>query len=101
MLMDNTCMIDDNYPVIREWVPNFMPEEDKIMRLMALVRIRKWGMEYFNNHFSLNKIGKKIGRVLKLDSTTANVKRGKFTRLCVEVDLTKLLLSKFQLSGRI
>jgi len=28
-------MIGDNYLVIREWVPNFVPEEDTITKLTA------------------------------------------------------------------
>ena len=101
VLMDDPWMIGDNHLVIRDWVPNFVPEEDKITKLMAWLRIPKLGVEYFHRHFLLNKIGQKIGRVLKLDSTTANMERGQFTRLCVEVDLTKPLLSKFRLNGRI
>jgi len=61
----------------------------------------KLSVEYFNKQFLLHKIGQKIGRVIKIDSTTENMERGQYTRLCVEVDLTKPLLSKFRLNGRI
>ena len=44
-------MIGDNYLVIREWVPNFVPEEDSITRLTAWVRIPKHRVEYFNKDF--------------------------------------------------
>ena len=94
-------MIGDNYLVIREWVPNFVPEEDHITKLTAWVRIPKLSVEYFNKSFLLHKIGQKIGRVLKIDSTMENVERGQYTRMCVEVDLTKPLLSKFRLNGRV
>jgi len=73
VLLDGPCMIGDNYLVIRGWIPNFVPEEDKIKKLTAWVRIPKLGVEYFNKHFLLNKIGSKIKKVLKLDSTKANV----------------------------
>ena len=101
VMLNGPWMIDDNYLVIREWVPNFVPEEDKITKLTAWVRIPKLSVEYFNKHFLLHKIGQKIGRVLRVDSTTENVERGQYTRMCVEVDLTKPLLSKFKLNGRI
>ncbi|KAJ8443224.1 hypothetical protein Cgig2_017217 [Carnegiea gigantea] len=91
----------DNCLVIREWVPNFVPEEDQITKLMAWVRISKLGLEYFHKHFLLNKIGSKIGRVIKLNNTMANVERGQFTRLCAEIDIMKPLLSKFRLNGHI
>jgi len=101
VMMNGPWMIGDNYLVIREWVPNFVPEEDHITKLTAWVRIPKLSMEYFNKHFLLHKIGQKIGRVLKVDSTTENVERGQYSRMCVEVDLTKPLLSKFRLNGRV
>ena len=94
-------MIGDNYLVIREWVPNFVLEEHKITKLKAWLRILKLGVEYFHKHFLLDKIRRKIGRVLMLDSTMANVEMGQFTRLHVEVDLTKSLLPKFRLNERI
>jgi len=71
-------MIGDNYRVIRERVLNFVPKEDKITRLTAWVRIPKLGVEYSNKHFLLNKIGRKIGKVLKLDNTITNVEMGQF-----------------------
>ena len=101
VMMNGPWMIGDNYLVIREWVPNFVPEEDKVTKLTAWVRIPKVSVEYFNKHFLLHKIGQKIGRVLRVDSTIENVERGQYTRMCVEVDLTKPLLSKFRLNGRV
>lgn len=41
------------------------------------------------------KLGKKISRPIKVDYATSVTSRGKFARLCVEVDLYKTLLSKF------
>ena len=101
VMINGPWMIGDNYLVIREWIPNFVPEEDTITKLTAWVRIPKISVEYFNKQFLLHKIGQKIGRVLKIDNTTKNVERGQYTRMCVEVDLTKPLLSKFRLSGRV
>ena len=46
-------------------------------------------------------IGKQIGKLTGLDHITTNVPRAFFTRLSVEVDLFKPLLSKFWLKGRL
>jgi len=101
VMTNDPWMIGDNYLVIREWIPNFVPEEDNITKLTAWVRIPKLSVEYFNKHFLLHKIGQKIGRVIKVDNTTENVERGQYSRMCVEVDLTKPFLSKFRLNGRV
>ena len=42
------------------------------------------------------KVGEKIRKPIRIDQTTRLVSRGKFARLCVEVDITKPLLSKFK-----
>ena len=39
------------------------------------------------------RIGEKIGKLVKVDQ----ILRGKYARLCVEVDITKLLLPRFKL----
>ena len=94
-------MLGDNYLVIRDWVPNFIPEEHTITKLMVWVWIPRLSVEYFNKNFLLHKIGQKIGKVIRVDDTTANVERGQYTRMCIEVDLSKPLLSKFRLNGSV
>ncbi|XP_031091106.1 uncharacterized protein LOC115996077 [Ipomoea triloba] len=42
-----------------------------------------------------------IGRPVKTDTTTSLVSIGKFARVCVELDLSRPLLSKFTLEGEI
>lgn len=47
------------------------------------------------------KIGGRIGRVVKIDKHTESMSRGKYIRLCIEFDITKPLMSKFWLNGRV
>lgn len=101
VLTQGPRMLGDNYLVIRKWEPNFVPEEDNIIRLTAWVRIPRLSVEYFNKRFLLKKIKCKIGKVIRVDDTTAYVERGQYTRLSIKVNLTKPLLSKFRLNGRI
>lgn len=46
----------------------------------------------FYDPTSLLKIGKAIGLVLRIDSHTVNGARGRFARLCVQVNLDKPLI---------
>lgn len=93
-------MIGDSYLTIRKWIPNFVPDEEPIKVLTAWVRIPNLSVEYFDKSF-LYKIGGKIGRVIKIDKHTESMNRGQYIRLCVEIDITKPLLSKFRLNGRV
>lgn len=40
---------------------------------------------------TLMRLGNTVGKVIKVDTTLAEVIRGQFIRVCVEVNLTKLL----------
>ncbi|XP_031127744.1 uncharacterized protein LOC116029845 [Ipomoea triloba] len=50
---------------------------------------------------SLQKVGNKLGRIVRIDHTTSLVSRGKFTRVCVESDITKPLISRFTLEDKV
>ncbi|XP_011048782.1 PREDICTED: uncharacterized protein LOC105142718 [Populus euphratica] len=53
-------------------------------------------MEYYDTSV-LWRIGDHIGKTLKVDRTSSVGTRGNCARICVEVDLTKPVLSKFKL----
>ncbi|XP_074293356.1 uncharacterized protein LOC141620361 [Silene latifolia] len=93
-------MIDDHYLTIKKWFPNFVPSEDYIKKLSAWIRIPNLPVQYINETF-LRKIGSKVGEVVHIDKNTANAKRGQFTRLSVEADISKPLLLKFRLYGKV
>ncbi|KAL8141679.1 hypothetical protein V2J09_014711 [Rumex salicifolius] len=100
VLTQGPWIIGDSYLSIRKWVPRFDVLEDKITSLVVWVRIPWLHIEYFDQRF-LHMVGRKIGKVLRVDRTTAEAERGQFVRLSVEVDITKPLLSKFRLHGKI
>lgn len=45
-------------------------------------------VEYYNEDFLL-RVGDKIGKSVKVDQQTVMAMRGKYARICIEVDLTK------------
>jgi hypothetical protein len=99
-LIDGPWMIYDNYLVVREWSPNFHPMGEVIEKVAVWVRFSGLPIEYYDNKM-LHFIGNRIGRTVKVDRTTQAQARGKYARLCVEVDLTKPLLAMFQIKDRL
>lgn len=81
-------------------MPDFDPFTDVTERIMAWVRIPCLPIEYYDSNF-LMRVGKLIREPMKVDQATSLVSRGKFARICVEVDLTKPLLTKFKLRNQI
>ncbi|CAN1133274.1 hypothetical protein LINPERHAP2_LOCUS7555 [Linum perenne] len=49
----------------------------------------------------LKRIGDRISTTVRMDHTTLEGARGNFARICVEVDLSKPLLSKYRLRRRV
>ncbi|CAN0858740.1 hypothetical protein LINGRAHAP2_LOCUS7433, partial [Linum grandiflorum] len=49
---------------------------------------------------AVKRIASRIGHPIRVDRATEEGARGKYARVCVEVDLTKPLLSKYMLEGK-
>lgn len=97
-LFNGPWVIFDHYLHVRRWEPNFMARTAKIESLLVWVRFPILPVEYFNENW-LVRAGNKIGRTVKVDKTTLIASRGKFARVCVEVDLKKPLKSGYDLRG--
>ncbi|RYR20260.1 hypothetical protein Ahy_B03g065356 [Arachis hypogaea] len=72
-------------------------------RMISLMVMRRRLEAMWGKHGSLEsilkKIGNIIGRTIKVDSNTADIARGKYARICVELDLTKPLVSHYMING--
>ncbi|KAJ1385448.1 Zinc finger, CCHC-type [Sesbania bispinosa] len=78
-------------------------------RVVVFIRILGLPMEYYDRTI-LWRIGNSLGKIVKVDSNTLKSKEGswgkmttqwgKFAHVCIEIDLQKVLVSKFQLHGR-
>ncbi|MCI17709.1 hypothetical protein A2U01_0038859 [Trifolium medium] len=84
---------------IEEWSPNFQPASDTIEEVAVWVRISGLPIEYYDAKV-LRLIGNRVGKTVKVDKTTLMQERGKYARLCVQVNLTKSLLAMFAIKGR-
>ncbi|CAN1148712.1 hypothetical protein LINPERHAP2_LOCUS16637 [Linum perenne] len=93
-------MVGDHYVVIQNWRPYFRPEDASLTTLRVWVRLPGLPLEYFD-YGILKRIGDRIGTTVRMDQTTLEGARGNFARICVEVDLSKPLLSKYRLRRRV
>jgi hypothetical protein len=99
-LEDGPWLIYDHYLIAREWTPNFHPSNAKIEKAAVWVRISGLPIEYYDAKV-LHYIGNRIGQTVKVDKNTLLQERGKYARVCVEVDLNKPLLAMFELKDEI
>lgn len=71
-----------------------------VTKLAVWVRFPNMPMEYYDPMWLLG-IGQRIGTPLRVDVSTASAARGRYARLCVEIDLSKPLFSKFRLRKKV
>lgn len=93
-------MVLDHYLIVKEWRPNFNPAADRTENVLVWIRFPDLPIEYYGEQY-LMKIGKKVGIPIKIDDATSLTSRGRFARMCVEVDLTKPLLARYKLRRRV
>ncbi|CAN1161430.1 hypothetical protein LINPERHAP2_LOCUS23907 [Linum perenne] len=93
-------MVADHYVVSEEWRPYFRPEDSSLSSLRVWIRLPGIPLEYFD-YGILKRIGDRIGKTVRIDHTTLEGSRGNFARICVEVDISKPLLSKYRLRRRV
>lgn len=95
-LTEGPWLIFDHYLTVCEWRPNFSPSTKSIERVAVWVRFSGLPIEYYDFKI-LSFIGHRSGRTVTVDKNILGQERGKYARLCVEVDLTKPLLAMFEL----
>ncbi|XP_028055739.1 uncharacterized protein LOC114259917 [Camellia sinensis] len=93
-------VIMDHYLTVRRWEPNFRPSKAFETTTAVWVQFPGLLIEYYQEKV-LFVIAKAIGKPLKIDWNTAMATRGKFARVCVEMDLSKPLKPKFLLEGMV
>ena len=64
------------------------------------IRLPELPIEYYD-HDMLLKIGKVVGPVLRIDSNTAMGARGRFARLCMQVNLDKPLIKRVHIGKNV
>ncbi|KAI9080882.1 hypothetical protein K1719_037191 [Acacia pycnantha] len=98
-LIEGPWVIIDASLSVGRWRPDFSPKRERIRSVVAWVRFPDLPAPLFDKKFLLN-LGNSIGKAIRLDVHTAQRTRGKFARMCVELDLDKPLVPEFNVEGQ-
>lgn len=90
----------DHYLIVQRWRSFFIEKAEKVRKVAVWVRIPRLPIELYTDKF-LWRVGAKLGTKLKVDQLTSYQSRGQFVRICVEIDLSKKLVSKIEVLGHI
>ncbi|CAL1399674.1 unnamed protein product [Linum trigynum] len=91
-------MLGDHYITTRPWRKGFNPRTNTIQSTMVWIQLPDLPIELYHPEAVL-RIASYAGKPIRVDRATESGARAKFARVCVEVDLTKPLLTQFKVAG--
>lgn len=89
-------MILDYYFILKECTLDFDLSTYTKEKILVWIRFPCLPVEYYREEFHM-KVGEKVDRLVQVDLTTNMVSRVKFSRMCIEIDITKPFLRKFKI----
>ncbi|KAG7534372.1 Endonuclease/exonuclease/phosphatase superfamily [Arabidopsis thaliana x Arabidopsis arenosa] len=87
-----------SYLMVQAWAPEFNPLIDEIVTTPVWIRLADIPVNFYHKVILLG-IAKGLGKPIKVDFTTLNFERGRFARICVEVNLKKPLKGSIMING--
>ena len=85
--------IGQQFLTMRQWYPSFKPSKAKLTSTAIWARLLKLPIKFYDNSI-LQRIVNQLGNLLKIDARTIDNVKGRFARLCIQVDLDSPLISK-------
>lgn len=89
-------MLFDHYLCVSQWSPEFASLNANIQRTLVSVRFSGLNLLYYNENVLMG-MELVIGRPIRVDQNTLKVQRGRFARVCIEIDLSQLVVGKIWL----
>ncbi|XP_050277967.1 uncharacterized protein LOC126719464 [Quercus robur] len=84
--------LGDHFLSIRLWEPFFKPSTVNVSLIAVWIHLCELPFKLYEAEV-LKQIRESIGKVLRIDSHTAIEARGKYARLCIQIDINKPLVN--------
>jgi len=91
-------IIYDHILAVSQWFPTFNASTATIDKTRVWIRIPSLNLVYYDESL-LWALASMIGTPVKVDLHTLKVARGRFARMCVEIDLTKPVVGRVGING--
>ncbi|PHU00825.1 hypothetical protein BC332_30612 [Capsicum chinense] len=85
-LHEGPWFVTGKFLSVRHWEPNFIPKEATQTHVAIWTRLPQLPIEFYDNCI-LERIGKHLGTLLKIDTCTSAVLRGVYARIFIQVPL--------------
>ncbi|XP_057452578.1 uncharacterized protein LOC130744406 [Lotus japonicus] len=97
-MVDAPWMIYDHYLAVKPWTPDFVAANSEISMLVVWIRIPGLGFQFYDESI-LMTLASIVGTPIRGDMNTTDMQRGRYARVCVEIDLNKPVLGNVELQG--
>ncbi|CAI0559344.1 unnamed protein product [Linum tenue] len=91
-------MLGDNYITVHQWKQGFDHRTNEIKKTLVWMQLPDLPIEFYHPEAVL-RIAQRAGTPVRVDKSTETGARDKYARVCIEVDLTKPLLSAYKIEG--
>lgn len=91
-------MIYDHYLAVKPWTPDFVAANSEISTTAVWIRIPGLGFQFYDEIILLT-LASAVGTPIRVDMNTVDMQRGKYARVCVEIDLNSPVLGRVGLHG--
>ncbi|KAK9209900.1 hypothetical protein WN944_002269 [Citrus x changshan-huyou] len=93
-------LVMGHYLMVQLWTPSFDFTNTALEQVTVWIRLPGLAVHLYDRKV-LQKLGQLVGNVITINSNTASSSRGRFASLAVSISLTRLLVSQFELDGKI
>ncbi|XP_021729789.1 uncharacterized protein LOC110696746 [Chenopodium quinoa] len=97
-LFGGPWFILDHYLMISKWKPNYRPESNYFDQMAVWIRFPNLPVEYYDK-LALFDIAKLVRKSIRVDYATDKTTRGRYARVCVEVNLNNPSVTKLWIGG--
>lgn len=98
VLREGPWFVEGHYLSIRCWEPNFKASKVNLSSVVVWIQLLELPIEYYEPS-ALREIGEAIGPVLRIDAHTTAESRGRFARLCVQVNFNEPIIKLLKMGG--
>jgi hypothetical protein len=98
IMSDGPWMLFDHYLAVARWTPDFASPHAKVEKTLVWIRFPGLNLLYYDESVLLG-LASVVGTPVKVDTNTLKVERGRFARICVEIDLTLPVVGKVNVNG--
>ncbi|XP_075112822.1 uncharacterized protein LOC142182352 isoform X2 [Nicotiana tabacum] len=89
-LQSGPWFILNHFLSVRRWEPKFIASSTQLTYSAIWVRLPKLPTEFYDVEI-LQRVGSKLGQLLKIDTCTSTTTKGRYARICIEVPLERPL----------